>query len=252
VTAGTLLDLLCARSGLVCTVGAGGKKSALYRLAAAHPGRLAITSTVFIPPFPKNLDIEVVRAEPARLLAAVQALATKHRRIAYTGVVTKKGRFEGVPAALVRQIHECAGFDVTLIKADGARTRLIKAPGNDEPQIPSDVTTVIPVISAQAIGQPLSERIAHRPETIERITGARLGQALTPTHIARLLASEEGLLKGVGTADVVPLINMCDDAATRALAVQAAEQALGLTNRFSRVVLGSMRAADAIVDVVEG
>ena len=37
--AARLLDLLAARAGLVCAVGAGGKKSTLYRLAEAQePG----------------------------------------------------------------------------------------------------------------------------------------------------------------------------------------------------------------------
>ena len=63
-------------------------------------------------------------------------------------------------------------------------------------------------VTALAIIEPLSEHIAHRVEQIERVSGARAGEPLTPTHIARLLASEEGLLKGVGGAKVVPVINM--------------------------------------------
>ena len=43
-SAARLLDLLAARTGLVCAVGAGGKKSTLYRLAEAH--RLAGTGRV--------------------------------------------------------------------------------------------------------------------------------------------------------------------------------------------------------------
>ncbi len=39
----SLLDLLDARAGIVCAVGAGGKKSLLRHLATAHPGRVAIT-----------------------------------------------------------------------------------------------------------------------------------------------------------------------------------------------------------------
>ena len=41
----SLLDLLGARSGIVCAVGAGGKKTVLQHLAAAHPGRVAMTAT---------------------------------------------------------------------------------------------------------------------------------------------------------------------------------------------------------------
>jgi probable selenium-dependent hydroxylase accessory protein YqeC len=250
VAAGQLLDLLCARSGLVCAIGAGGKKTTLYRLTALHPGRVALTSTVFIPPFPKDLDACVVRESARDLQAAIGKAAATHRRIAYTGVVTKKGRFEGVAPALVEEIHKNFGFDATFIKADGARTRMIKAPMQDEPQLPAGVTTVVPLVSAAAIGKPLSERIAHRVEQITRVTGARVDAPLTPSHVARLLASEQGLLKGVGNANVVPVINMVDDAEYKCLAQQVAREALRLTERFDHVVLASMQAVDPIVDVV--
>jgi probable selenium-dependent hydroxylase accessory protein YqeC len=250
VAAGQLLDILCARSGLVCTIGAGGKKTTLYRLTALHPGRVAMTSTVFIPPFPKDLDAYIVREPACELPAAVVKAAAAHRRIAYTGIVTKKGRFEGVSPALVEEIHTRVGFDVTFIKADGARTRMIKAPAQDEPQLPAGVTTVLPLVSAAAIGRPLSERIGHRIEQIAQVTGARVDTSLTPSHVARLLASEHGLLKGVGNAEVVPIINMVDDVECRRLAQATAREALRLTERFDRVVLASMRAVDPIVDVV--
>lgn len=250
MAAGQLLDVLCARSGLVCTVGAGGKKTTLYRLAALHPGRVALTSTTFIPPFPKDLNAYVVRESAANLRATIAAAVVTHHRIAYTGTVTKKGRFEGVSPELVEEIHSNCGFDVTFMKADGARTRMIKAPAQDEPQLPAGVTTVIPLVSATAIGKPLSERIAHRVEQITHVTGARIDTLLTPSHVARLLASEEGLLKGVGTANVVPVINMVDDSDCGRLAQAAAREALSLTERFDRIVLASMRAVEPIVDVV--
>jgi probable selenium-dependent hydroxylase accessory protein YqeC len=246
-----LLDLLGARTGLVCTVGAGGKKTTLYRLLGCHPGRVALTSTVFIPPFPKDLNACIIREEHKQLLTAVQQAANANRRIGYTGVITKKGRFEGVPAALVQEIHEQIGFEVTLIKADGARTRMIKAPDEDEPQLPAETTTVIPVISARAVGQPLSERIAHRVDRIEHVTDARAGETLTALHVARLLASEEGLLKNVGDARVVPVINMVDDDSYRAIAREVAERALELTKRFDTVVLACMRNADPLIAVVQ-
>ena len=66
-----LVDALEARSGLVCFVGAGGKKTILYRLGAAHPGRVGITATVHISFFPKALDARHVVANHDELLPAV-------------------------------------------------------------------------------------------------------------------------------------------------------------------------------------
>ena len=40
-----LLTALNATRGVVCMVGAGGKKTTMYALAALHPGRVALSST---------------------------------------------------------------------------------------------------------------------------------------------------------------------------------------------------------------
>ena len=245
-----LLDLLEARTGLVCAIGAGGKKSTLYRLAGLHPGRVGLTSTVLIPPFRKNLGAYLVIEAEENLLPTVLQAAAVHRRVAYAQPSEKRGRYAGVSPALIREIHRQAGFDATFVKADGARARWVKAPADDEPRIPEDADTVIPVVSARAIGQPLSERIAHRLDIVEAVAGLRRGETLQPVHIARLLASEQGLLKGVGAARVVPVINMVDDPQQEALALEAAHAALALTLRFDRVVLATMRRPDAVVRVV--
>ncbi len=245
-----LLEALHARTGLVCAVGAGGKKTTLYRLAASHPGRVALTSTVFIPPFPKDLPMTVIRGSQDHLLETISQVVDS-RCIAYTQQSCKRGRFEGVPAELVQNIHEKLNFDVTLVKADGARNRLIKAPAEGEPQLPDKVTTIIVVVSARAINQPLDERVAHRVEQIERVAGIERGDLLRPSHVARLLTSEKGLLKDTGNARVVPLINMVDDESTKALALETAAQALRTSTRFERIILASMRSPDPIVQIVE-
>ncbi|MEE9596486.1 MAG: selenium cofactor biosynthesis protein YqeC [Acidiferrobacterales bacterium] len=245
-----LLDALHARTGLVCAVGAGGKKTTLYRLAVSHPGRVALTSTVFIPPFPKDLPMSVIRDNGDRLLESL-GHAVDGCCIAYTQRSCKRGRFEGVPTNVVQDIHEKLGFDVTFVKADGARNRLIKAPAEEEPQLPGKVTTVIMVVSVRAINRALDERIAHRIEQIEHVTGVERGGLLTPSHVARLFASEKGLLKDTGNAHVVPLINMVDDEKARGLALETAQEALRTSKRFDRIILASMRHPDPIVEIVE-
>lgn len=245
-----LLDVLAARKGLVCAVGAGGKKSLLYRLAMLHPGRVALTSTVLIPPFPPGLEACVIVAEADSLAPAVVEAAAQRRRVAFAQPSPKRARLGGVPGTTVREIHTLAGFDVTLVKADGARSRWVKAPDADEPQIPEGADTVIPVVSARALGTPLSESIAHHVPAIVNITGAVPEEPLEPIHLARLLASEEGLLKGAGHARVIPVINMVDGPAQEALARRTAELALELSQRFELVVLACLRRAEALVGVV--
>lgn len=245
-----LLTALEAHFGLVCFTGAGGKKTALYQLAGAHQGRVGVTSTVHIPPFPRKLDMRTVIVEEGALVSEVSEAAAGERVVAFAHPSEKHGRLAGVKPKLVAKIHGCAGFDVTFVKADGARSRWIKAPASDEPQIPEGASTVIPVVSARVMGEPLSDKIAHRVDRLSAVIGATAGAVIEPLHVARLLSDEQGALKGVGDAVVVPLINMADNEDYTALAREAAKQALALSKRFDRVVIAAMRQSHPLVEIV--
>jgi probable selenium-dependent hydroxylase accessory protein YqeC len=254
--AGRLLDLLAARRGLVAAVGAGGKKSTLYRLAEAHrligSARVGLTCTVSWGAPPRGLADARLVAAPERLAAELPALAQRHRMLAYALPSPKPGRLGGVPGALIGQLHDAGDFTVTLVKADGARMRWIKAPRDDEPVLPPGVATVLPVVSIRALGRPLEPTIAHRLDRVAAITGAAPGERLGPTHLARLLASGQGALQRTGDAVVVPVINMVDDAVRRTAAREVAKLALAASDRFEHVVLTSMIADDPVVEVVAG
>ncbi len=247
---GTLLDLLNARRGIVCMTGAGGKKSALYRLAEMHPGRVAISATVHIPPFPHALSGTAVVADSDHLVERVTAEG-QARVVAFALPSDKTKRYAGVPPQLLERIHQSGQFAVMYVKADGARFRWIKAPAEREPQVVPAASTVIPVVSARAIGQPLGGRVAHHPERLGEIVDLAMGQNISPEHVGRLLAHENGALRGCPSqAVVVPLINMVDDEDRRILAREAAHIALASTSRFDRVVLACLKRGAPLVEVV--
>ncbi len=245
-----LLETLAARSGIVCAVGAGGKKTTLYRLARAHAGRVGITSTVFTTPFPSDLDAGVVVATDADLDREVEAASRAHRRLAFARPSDKRNRHAGLDPDRIVALHERAGFEVTLVKADGARGRWIKAPGPDEPVVPEGATTVLTLVSARTIGAELGARVVHHVDAFVEISGGHTGRPIEPEHVARALAHQRGGLKNVGDAEIVPVINMVDDADLASAAERVARLALDLTDRFDRVALTSMTADEAIVRVV--
>lgn len=90
----------------------------------------------------------------------------------------------------------------------------------------------------------------HRPERIAAVTGAEPDEVLTPRHVARVIASADGLLRGTESARVVPVINMADTDRHRGVALETARIALELSDRYDRVVVAAMRADEPIVDVV--
>jgi probable selenium-dependent hydroxylase accessory protein YqeC len=191
-----------------------------------------------------------VLEEASRLARAVGKIGCDRRLIAYAQPPPKPGRLGGVPPEVLARLHQEAGFDVTLIKADGARMRWIKAPAAGEPVLPPEAATVLALVSARIFGQPLSAAVAHRPEQLAAVIGTGPGERVTPEHVARLLTSERGALQGVGGATVVAIINMVDDDDRRAAARAAARQVLATSDRLARVVLTRMTAMDPLVEVI--
>jgi probable selenium-dependent hydroxylase accessory protein YqeC len=243
----TLIDALGAHRGVVCAVGAGGKKSVLYQLAREHPGRFALTATVHTTTFPDDLPAEQVIDDCAALRERVLSVDAS-RSVAYACPSTKPGRYAGVATDAICTLHEGGGFAATFVKADGARMRWIKSPAAGEPLLPDGADLVIPVVSARAIGEPLSERVAHRLDRVAAITGVAPGETLTPEAVGRLLASDDGALKGTsgrhkGTRGVrvAPVINMVDNDFQEESARAAAEAAIAMTSRFDSVVLCCLR-----------
>lgn len=235
----SLLDLLDARDGIVCAVGAGGKKTVLQHLLARHPGRAALTATVFTTHFPEDLGCELAIDAAERLPAGVAALDAA--KVAYACPSDKPGRYAGVPPTVIERIHRERGFDATFVKADGARMRWIKAPEDDEPMLPDACTTIIAVVSARAIGEPLDSRVAHRIDRISALTGLAEGRRIEPMHVARIIVHPDGLARARDGRRFVPLINMVDDDARAALAREVAEIALDLEPSLERVVLASLK-----------
>jgi len=239
-----LIEALSADSPLVCVVGAGGKKTTLYTLAN-RLDRAVVTATVRIPIFDDEVAAVRVTRDPVGALrdASDWPLGLVPER-------ERDDRYLGYDRETVSAIRATPGHGPVLVKADGARTRLLKAPDEREPQIPATADTVIPVASARVVGEPLSETHVHRPERVAELTGLDIGDTIGPEDVGAVLASRLGGHKGAPpSATVVPLINMVDDddlAATgRAIADAVHERA-----DVPRVVLARMLDA-AVVDVVE-
>jgi probable selenium-dependent hydroxylase accessory protein YqeC len=245
-----LVDLLDAREGIVCVVGAGGKKSLIHALARGHGGHVALTATVHTTEFPPDLPVERIIDEEAALPGRIAGVPPG-RSVAYACPSGKPGRYAGVSAATIRAIHEQEGFDATFVKADGARMRRVKAPAPDEPLIVPGSATVVPVVSIRAVGAPLTEQVAHRVERLEAVTGLPRGAILTPEALGRLLASGQGALQGTDGIRVVPVINMVENRQQEELARATAAAALAMTSSFDCVLLCRLLpGSESVISVV--
>jgi probable selenium-dependent hydroxylase accessory protein YqeC len=250
-----LVEALSGR-GLVAVVGAGGKKTTLWRLAERHD-RAVVTAATRIPMFEERVADLVVTDDPVG--AVESALAREDDAESGSpwplGLVPGRAddvRYEGYEVETVAALADAVGddLDAILLKADGARNRLFKAPDQHEPQVPDRADTVLPIASARVVGEPLDEDRVHRPGIVSEIAGLEPGEAIEPVHVARVLASERGGLKRVPEgATAVPVVNMCDDEELAGVGRDVAERVLDRA-AVSRVVLARMDRG-RVVGVVE-
>lgn len=292
---------LGADRGIVCIVGAGGKKSLQQALATGFGGRLLLTASARTTAMPEGLvDAHYLRSAsasapdpsampplhrpdraqrkrsgrspgcretaessdfegpgdsrwipacagttacdaPASAAGApIAALGIEHSRLALTGPEFRPGRYEGLAPALIAELHASLGIDLTLVKADGARMRWLKGPAEDEPAMVPGAALMLPVLSLRALGRPLDEKSAHRPERVAAITGTAAGAEITEDTFARLMTHPEGSLRGRGDAYTVPVLNMVEPD-QEALARRIAGRALAATTAFDRVLLARLK-----------
>jgi probable selenium-dependent hydroxylase accessory protein YqeC len=119
------------------------------------------------------------------------------------------GKLRGVDPQLVQRFDDWA--DVTIIEADGAAGRSIKAPESWEPVIPANVDLVIFVIGLDALGQQVNERTVFRMRRFCDITGLQEHDVITPDALVRLAYHPQGGLKGVPLqARFIVLLNKID------------------------------------------
>lgn len=239
-----LATTLAATTGTTCVVGAGGKKTLLYRLAN-ELSRAVVTATVRIPIFDGNVADVVVTDDPVDAIGETAAWPI--------GVVPEREetRYVGYAPEVIDRIGNADVADVVLVKADGARNRLFKAPGDCEPIIPRGTDTVIPIASVKVVGMPLDDDHVHRPERVTALTGLAAGEAVTAATVAEVLSHQDGGLRGVPSgATAIPVINMVDDASLETIGREVAVDVLDRSDDIPRVVLTKLIADDPVIDVI--
>lgn len=186
---------------LVSIVGAGGKTTTMYTLAAelAQRGNRVVTTTttnIYIPG-QSDTDTLIVADEIPTMLKMVNDAWKQHHRVSVAGAVIVAGKLGGLQPDQPYELLTRGGADVVIVEADGARHAMIKAPAEYEPVVPLQTNVALLVMSAEAINQPLNADIAHRPERIAAVLGIEQGEILTPQLIAHLMTSPQGSMKNI-------------------------------------------------------
>ena len=198
---GRLADYIAGPgTSIIALVGAGGKTSLAYALAreltdAGEFVAFTKTTNVTANTFRRDArlivepDAERMRGELGRVRQTGQRLVGLA-----TGYI-RSDLLQGLRTGEVTDLVSSGAVDRVLVEADGARRRRIKSPSEREPNLPAGTGALVAVVSADAIGLPLNEETAHRPELLSEIGGLELGATIDPTHVARLMTSPAGGLK---------------------------------------------------------
>lgn len=196
---------ICIEKKIVCLVGGGGKTTFMYHVAkeAAKVGYKVIiaTTTHIMKPgncFASNYD-EVKSLWNQRSYAVIGRNATD---------TASEGKIVFPDNDLYKAIKKEA--DLILIEADGARRLPCKVPAKHEPVILEECNLVIGMMGMSALGKPLS-KMCFRFETDGKWLLADGNNLIDENIAVKILASENGTKKGVGTRDYIVVLNQCDN-----------------------------------------
>jgi len=221
----------------VAFVGAGGKTTALFKLARELPVRTLVACTTHLGAWQLGqADEAIVARTPADLSNLGAGKIT-----VVTGPLEAGQRLSSVAPeilAFLRQRSLASGWPL-LIEADGARERPLKAPREREPQLPPFVEMVVVVAGLQGLGRPLDGDSVHRPEVFGRLAGIEPGSPITGRSIGTVLAHPEGGQKEIpARARRVALLNQADTPELQAEAHHIARQIGG---SYDGIVVAALR-----------
>ena len=235
--------------------GAGGKTTALFRLARQlEPPVLVTTTTHLSSDQLAQADQTINLDESIDLEDLFSTLAAEV--IVLIGNKDGDDRVKGLPEWQLNAVAEIAKRRkiTLLIEADGSRQRPLKAPGGHEPVIPSFVDLMVVVAGLSALGKPLTEQWVHRVEQFADLSGLNEGERISTEAITRVLLDPSGGLKGIPIgARKMCLLNQADNPQLQS---QANRIARSLIPEFEAVIIASLNqgslGAQGEVKSIEG
>lgn len=200
-----LLELLgIGQRELIAIVGAGGKSTLLAGLGRelASVGASVVVTTTTKMGADQVTAPSIFASDPRTIVDAIEPGVPL-----FAGASLSDDKVTGLTADVVAKVFSSDRVDAVVVEADGARSRLIKAPAPHEPVVPSTATTVVVVASLAAAGRRIDE-VAHRPQLVAGILGRPITHVLTAHDMETVLTHEHGGMYGIppGATVVIALV----------------------------------------------
>src|SRR5262245_12460036 len=237
---GLLVPLGIGRGDVVAAVGAGGKTTLVYALAAearAGGSRVLVTTTTHMGTLPEATTGPLFVESDGVADESIEAALREHGRATILGRRVRADKLEGLLPERVDALRSRA--DLVLIEADGARGRSLKAPAAHEPVVPASATVMVVLAALDVLGTPAGGALVHRAEIVGRLADLGPDDAVTEEALAACLSHADGyparLRPGLRSA---VFLNKVEDAARAAAAARIAAR---LCPPYGAVVAGSAR-----------
>ncbi len=239
----SLINIELERKEMICLVGAGGKTSAMFRLARELSSKgkkiLVTTTTAIYYPEQSQYDSMVVSEEESLQLFDNRS----NCGITVLGRTTSsEGKLLGVSPKFLDAIFLKGIFDYILVEGDGSRGRPVKAPAEHEPVIPTFTTKVIGLIGLDCIGKEVCTDNVHRPELFGRLLDCNEGDIIDAEMILRLILCKEGLFKASPVhAQNYLILNKADGEKERIAAADIVQKLLDKKYNPEKIVIASLK-----------
>lgn len=266
-----MTGLKLKNGGVISIVGAGGKTSLMFRLAAelSGAGESVLTTTttrIFLPD--KGQSPEVVIGDSLKTIleayAAVKKTSThmtagsrvfidRKDPPSHAHILEQHQKLVGFEPEFIDEIYATGVFRWILVEADGAAGRPLKAPASFEPVIPQSSTLVVGVLGLDGVGKPLNADSIFRPDQFGHITGLIEGEPVTAADCVTSILHKNGIMKDDSSrAERIVFLNKADQSGRMTIARQITRL---MTEKYptdvQRVVIGQVLQDPPVLEFLD-
>jgi molybdenum cofactor cytidylyltransferase len=234
----------------VAFIGAGGKTTAMFRLAQELKPNVIVTATT-------HLGDWQTKFADKHILADTDTLDETKMDFQEVLLITGKSdgdRLQPVTRPLLNKLHQyCKSHSTSLlVEADGSRQKPLKGWADHEPPIPEFTEMVVHMAGLSGLGKTLDEEYVHRPQVFSRLSGLSEGETISSEAVARVFTNPKGSLKNIpDNAKRIAFLNQAD---TPELQSRARAMTMSLLTAYHSVITGSLLNEEiyAVLEPVAG